>query len=389
MTRMAGDPPAEPDSDATLTFRSRSALLAAAAPPIEHVLLLAEPGHPVGTDHRLQTQAFRVGAAPLRIGRVAGNDIVLATPEVSRSHCMVALEGADALLSDLGSTNGTFVDGQRVSAPTRLTDHSLLAVGSHTLLYRRGTAEQIARAATLEQEMERAVRYVRAVLPEPIPAGPIRADWAFLPSASLGGDGFGYHRLRDGRFALWLLDVVGHGIGSALLAVSVMNLLRQTELPGADPGDPAQVLGTLNALFPMDRHGGLCFSIWYAVFDPGTRLLRHASGGQHPAYLVAPGAAPLPVVARNMLLGAMPDLPFRAAETPVPPGSRLYLFSDGAFEVTAPDGAQRGMAEFLPLIAAGPEPHVAEPERLLRDTRAAAIAGPFEDDVSILVVEID
>lgn len=383
----------EPDSDATLTFRSRqAALAAAAAAPVEHMLMLAAPGQPIGEDRRLLAERFRIApGAVLRIGRVAGNDIVLPTPEVSRSHCMVVLEpGRGAVVSDLGSTNGTFVEGRRVTEPVLLSDHTLLGVGSHTLLYRCGTPEQLARAATLQQEMERAIRYVRAVLPEPIAEGPIRADWVFLPSESLGGDGFGYHRLRDGRFAFWLLDVVGHGLGSALLAVSVMNLLRQPELPGADPADPAQVLLALNALFPMDRHGGLCFSIWYGVFDPATRTLRHASGGQHPAFLAAPGlAAPQPLVARNMLLGAAPDMPFRAAEAPVPPGSRLYLFSDGTFEVTGADGAQKGLADLLPLIAAGPAAGLGEAGRLLRDVRAMAATGPFDDDVSIMVLELD
>lgn len=383
-------PPEEPDTDATMTFRSSSAMLAANAARIEHVLMLAEPGQPVGGDRRVLAQRFPIGAAPLRVGRVAGNDIVLATPEVSRSHCMVAVEpGRGAVLTDLGSTNGTFVDGRRLTAPVVLSDQTLIAVGSHTLLYRTGTAEQIARAATLEQEMQRAMRYVRAVLPEPLTEGPIRAAWTFLPSERLGGDGFGYQQLRDGRFAVWLLDVVGHGIGSALLAVSVMNLLRQPELPGADPGDPAQVLLALNALFPMDRHGGLCFSIWYGVYDPTARTLHHGAGGQHPAFLVAPGAAPQQMVARNMLLGSVPDITFRTAAAPVPPRSRLYLFSDGAFEVTGTDGTQRGLQEFLPLLAAAPAPLAEEPERLLQDVRTSMAEGPFDDDVSLLVLEFD
>lgn len=377
----------EPDSDATMTFRSSTAALAREAAAVKHVLMVAAPGEIVAGDRRLLARRHEIGATPLRIGRTSGNDVMLGSPEVSRNHCMVVVEpGRGAVITDLGSTNGTYVNGQRLLAPALLTDHSLVAVGSHTLLYRSGTAEQIARANTLEQELERAVRYVRAVLPEPIAEGPIRAAWTFLPSASLGGDGFGYQRLRDGRFAFWLLDVVGHGVGSALLAVSVMNLLRQGELPGADPADPAAVLARLNALYPMERHGDLCFSIWYGVFDPSTRMLTHAAGGQHPAFLVASGAPPLPLVTRNMLLGAVPDIVFRAANEALPAAARIYLFSDGAFEVQDRDGQQRGLAEFTALIATGPETGLAEPERLLRDARAQA-DGPFEDDVSVLVLD--
>ena len=379
----------EPDSDATMTFRSSAAALARAALEVKHLVIVAAPGEVVAGDRRLAAQRHLVGNAPLRIGRTSGNDIMLGSPEVSRNHCMVAVEpGRGAVITDLGSTNGTFVNGQRLTAPALLTDHSLIAVGSHTLLYRSGTAEQIARAETLEQEMERAIRYVRAVLPEPIESGPIRAAWTFQPSASLGGDGFGYQRLKDGRFAVWLLDVVGHGVGSALLAVSVMNLLRQGELPGADAGDPAGVLARLNALYPMERHGDLCFSIWYGVFDPATRVLTHAAGGQHPAFLVDASTAPRPLATRNMLLGSVPDIAFRAAAETLPGPCRLYLFSDGVFEVEGRDGRQRDLSDFTALIAAGPEPGLAEPDRLLRDARAATTSA-FEDDVSVLVLEID
>jgi sigma-B regulation protein RsbU (phosphoserine phosphatase) len=41
----------------------------------------------------------------------------------------------------------------------------------------------------------------------------------------LGGDSFGYHWIDDDHFAVYLLDVSGHGWGAALLSVSVINVL--------------------------------------------------------------------------------------------------------------------------------------------------------------------
>ena len=78
----------------------------------------------------------------------------------------------------------------------------------------------------LAHEMEQAAHYVRSLLPEKLSKGDIRTDWRFIPSAELGGDSFGYHWLDDDHFAFYLLDVSGHGIGSALLSVSAMNALR-------------------------------------------------------------------------------------------------------------------------------------------------------------------
>ncbi len=360
------------DDDATMVARPAAA--EAAATVVEHLLLVHAPGQPA--------RQVKLGAAPLRIGRTAENELVLPLAEISRQHCVVQVQGSRAMLTDLGSTNGTYVEGRRLAAPVALSDGAHVGLGGFTLVYRSGTPALLARAVALEEEIQRASDYVQALLPPPLREGPARADWRFVPSASLGGDAFGYHRLPDGRLAIYLLDVTGHGAGSALLAVSVLNVLRQAVLPGGVAWDDAGgVLAALNAMFPMEQQGGLCFSIWYGLYDPATRRLDYASGGQHPAYLRA-GDTLTPLATRNMMLGAMDGLPFAAAHATVPPGARLTLFSDGAFEITRPDGSQQMLADFVPVLQAGPDA-----ERLLAAARALNGPGPFEDDVSILVLD--
>ena len=113
----------------------------------------------------------------------------------------------------------------------------------------------------------------------------MRAQWRFQPSAELGGDIFGYHWINADRLAIYLLDVSGHGVGAALLSVSVFNVLRTQSLQGTDFGDPAAVLKQLNRVFPMERQNNLIFTIWYGVFERSTRRLTYASGGHPPAVL--------------------------------------------------------------------------------------------------------
>jgi sigma-B regulation protein RsbU (phosphoserine phosphatase) len=69
-------------------------------------------------------------------------------------------------------------------------------------------------------------------------SGPLLTDWSFIPSASLGGDSFGYHWINADHFAVYLHDVSGHGWGAALLSVSVINVLRSHALPKTDFRDP-------------------------------------------------------------------------------------------------------------------------------------------------------
>ena len=102
----------------------------------------------------------------------------------------------------------------------------------------------------LANEMKQAAHYVQSLLPDKLKKGTIRTDWRFVPSAELGGDSFGYHWLDDDHFAFYLLDVSGHGVGSALLSVSAMNALRSQALPQTDFREPGQVLGRAQQRLP-------------------------------------------------------------------------------------------------------------------------------------------
>ena len=75
-------------------------------------------------------QRFVVSPVGLKIGRTAPADIVLADPRVSRSHCRVELAGEDLKVTDLKSTNGTYIDGERVEGEGLLPVGSLLRVGN-------------------------------------------------------------------------------------------------------------------------------------------------------------------------------------------------------------------------------------------------------------------
>jgi len=348
--------------------------------PLIHMLVVEAPGE--------APRRIPLGHVPLRLGRVAGNDIVLPATEISRAHCTFALIGGDAVVTDLGSTNGCFLEGVRVVGSQALRSGARLRIGPYAITHLHGPRAQLERGDELERELAKAGRYVLALLPPPIAEGPVRVDWRFVPCIGVGGDGFGYRRLPDGRFIVWLMDVAGHGAGASMLAVSVMNTLREGSPAGADPSDPSAVLAALNAGFQMDRHGGLYFTIWYAVFDPGPRSLHYASAGQHPAFLGLPGESPIPLATRNPGIGlAAVGRAFSQAMAPVPTAARLTLFSDGAFEVQARDGTQLSLRDFLPHLAAPPVPGLAEPDRLLAAIRESSRPGPLEDDVAILSLD--
>jgi serine phosphatase RsbU (regulator of sigma subunit) len=377
--------------DEESTMIRRAGAVAPASGPLAHALVLAGPD---GSQRRIWLTPEGV-----RIGRTPGNDLVLADPEVSRSHCVVSLDADGAVVADLGSTNGTFLARGRLSGTARLRHGDSVRISQWTLRYEAGPRDELERAAELERELERAGAYIRGLLPAPLTAGPVLADWRFLPCARIGGDAFGYRFLTPDLFAVFLLDVAGHGAGSALLAASVMNHLRELARSLASPAqaEPAVVLAALNEAFAMEEQGGLFFSAWYGLYDLPRRRLAYASAGHHPAFLrQAPAAALTPLATRNPAIGVMPGVRFRAAETTLAPAARLLLFSDGAFETTAPDGTIRRLDDFVTALARPLEqgqpgfgaPAAVEVERLVSLAREGARPGPFEDDVCILCLDL-
>jgi serine phosphatase RsbU (regulator of sigma subunit) len=303
---------------------------------------------------------------------------------------MVMLKGDEVLVSDLGSTNGTFVDGEKVTGIVTLPVGGLLQVGSRMLRHEWRTRAEIDSSNEFDRDLQQAASYVRALLPPVSREGAVKADWAYYPSAKLGGDAFGYGHLRDDLYSCYLIDVAGHGAGSAMHAVAIMNQLRQKSLPNTDMAQPERVLSALNELFQMEDHAGLYFTIWYGVYDQATRRLVYASGGHHPAYILpAGGGEVMPLRTRNIMIGAMPAMNFSQASVDVPPGARMYVFSDGVFEIIDKQGRQWGIDQFLDLLRQPPVEGLGEPQRLYREVRSQVPGGTFDDDFSLVVFDFD
>ena len=327
-----------------------------------------------------------IAVQPVTVGRSHEQTLVFDDSSLSRRHAQVSLVGGTIVVEDLGSTNGTYVDGSRIDAARGLAEGALVTMGAQTFKYERHSREDIRRSEELNRDLDKASGYVKALLPEPLSTGPVRTDWCFKPSATLGGDAFGYLWIDNQTFAIFLVDVSGHGVGAAMHSVTVLNVMRQRALPEGDWRNPGSVLSALNDRFQMDRHDGMLLTAWYGVYDVVTRTLAFSTAGHHPAYLVAIGhteAEPLGVKA--LMIGAMPGLSYPVQHAAIPAGSVLYVFSDGVFEIMTKARVQWTIADFLPLLTAPRVEGLTESERLYRAVNEVAGPGPLEDDFSLVV----
>ena len=245
---------------------------------------------------------------------------------------------------------------------------------------------------TIACEMAEAAQYVRDLLPPKL-NGELAADWQFVPSSNIGGDTFGYHWLDNEHFAIYLLDVTGHGVTAALLSISVMNVLRSRSLPLTDFRQPGKVLSVLNDIFQMDLHGNRSFTIWYGVYSKLTHRLVYSNAGHPPAILMEDNPKNGVVIFRRLekggvMIGCMPGMKYESEVLDLASQSRLLVFSDGIFEIKKSDGSRGNFEDFVEVIKSW-SLDGRELESLLIQTRQKLglnTEDAFEDDISLVEV---
>ncbi|MDH4192778.1 MAG: SpoIIE family protein phosphatase [Nitrospirota bacterium] len=188
--------------------------------------------------------------------------------------------------------------------------------------------------AELHSELRSASNFVRGLLPRPGELVPgLRFEWKFLPSSHLGGDLFQVARWGDDHIGLMMLDMSGHGIGPALRAVSLALLFNGDHIQKTFPSyDPGEIVTFLNQKHPMTDDGDY-FTIWVGVWQCSTHLLRYASAGHPGSILVKSDGASAVLGGQSWPIGFSLEGAYRTESITVHAGDRLYLFSDGIYEV--------------------------------------------------------
>ncbi|WP_017314667.1 PP2C family protein-serine/threonine phosphatase [Mastigocladopsis repens] len=240
----------------------------------------------------------------------------------------------------------------------------------------------------LEAELVEAADYVRSLLPSPL-VGAVSTEALFLPSVQLGGDCFDYYWIDDENLAIYLLDVSGHGVGSALLSVSILNVLRSQSLPKTDFCQPSEVLRALNQAFQMSNHSDKYFTIWYGVYNHSKRQLVYANAGHPPAVLLSSTSATnIQVIQLDSLdlpIGFLPDVDFDQSAIEIEGNSTLYIFSDGAYEISQSDDNIWGLNAFIDVLLST-KTNTYQLKQVLTEIMSINAKASLDDDLSLLKV---
>ncbi len=262
-----------------------------------------------------------------------------------------------------------------------------------------------ARLADANSRMSRDLKAAAKIQESFLPRNAPRVDgfnfaWIYRPCDELAGDGLNVIPLGNGKVGLYVLDVSGHGVASALLSVTLSRLLSPPSEPSSilirerDIGGgfqitpPAEVAAHLNRLFPFDAATEQLTTMVYGILDATTGEFRYVSAG-HPGPVHLPSKDdPVILASEGFPIGLVEEI-YEERSVYLEVGDRLYLYSDGVPEAMDADGVQLGNARLLDAIDQGRKHALGESATALMLTieQWLRLQRP-QDDISILAIEL-
>ena len=241
-----------------------------------------------------------------------------------------------------------------------------------------------------EADLQSAAAFVRSLLPpQGSPAHGISLAWEYQPSLTLGGDLFGVMAVDAEHLGLYILDASGHGVAAALRSASLMTFLRvENIIQLLGSYDPQKVLHEANRRFPLSDEGEY-FTLWVGQLHLPTGRLSYASAGHSGALLSSVQNFSQWLTSASSPLGFDLSEKFTNNDISLKPGDRLFLLSDGIYEVSSSSGDLWGRERFQAVIDRGNQAALSTViETCFSEARAWQQARHFSDDAAVVGLEL-
>jgi serine phosphatase RsbU (regulator of sigma subunit) len=206
------------------------------------------------------------------------------------------------------------------------------------------------------------------------------------PASHISGDFYNWFDLPDGRTAVAIGDVTGHGMAAAFLMATTQLLVRNTMARVIDPG---KCLQEVNDQLCVQVFHGQFVSLLLMVLDPKQGIVEIADAGHPPPVLIADGKCEvMEAVKSSLVMGVEQRVEYLTQRLPLPDGAGLLLYTDGVVEALSPggerftvagltralSGAQAGAKGMINAVIAGVNQHMA--------------GSPLEDDLTMVAIQL-
>lgn len=257
----------------------------------------------------------------------------------------------------------------------------------------------------MKRDLEAAAKIQQAFLPSEEPKIPgVRFAWRYIPCDELAGDTLNIVPLDAENVGVFVLDVSGHGVPSALLSVTLSRALSRTpetsvlwkqSEDSAEPriATPTEVATELTRRFPFDPETSQYFTLVYGVLNTTSMQFKYVCAGHPGPIRCTSGQQPIVLENTSPPVGLLPAALFtsQCEESSVQLGSgdRLYIYTDGIVEAADSEDEEFGKDQITEILAGVFEQSLDEGiSVLLERVQAWSADTGIDDDISILALEI-
>lgn len=248
--------------------------------------------------------------------------------------CLVPIRGS------AGATlQGIAVLGPRLSdEPYSASDKRLLAsvasqagIAMRSITLGEKIAEQIEGERRIEQEMQIARQVQSRLLPQHAPElNTLGCRGKCIQTRAVGGDYYDFLDFGSGRLGLVLADISGKGMSAALLMANLQANLRGQYARALE--DVPRLLRSVNHLFFRNTETSNYATMFFAIYDDGTRRLRYVNCGHNPPILLRANGDLERLTATATVLGLFEEWDCAVAECQLASGDVLVIYTDGISE---------------------------------------------------------
>jgi GAF domain-containing protein len=236
-----------------------------------------------------------------------------------------------------------------------------------------------------QQEKEFADTMRRSLLPRSHPQFEgLEIGEVYEASAHLdvGGDVYDFLELGDGRLAVVLGDVTGHGIEATADMAMAKFVFRSLAREHPDPGD---FLASANEVVVGEIAAGKFITMIYLTVESATGAVVAASAGHPAPLIVSPEGTVEPLSVRGLALGVEPGQAYEERAAKLETGGALVVYTDGVIEARS-DGELYGLDRLTRVLGAAFRSPAAEIARAVIDD-CRSFAGDLADDCAVVVIK--
>lgn len=244
----------------------------------------------------------------------------------------------------------------------------------------------------MKEDLRLATEVQKRALSKPLKDQHIHIEAIYQPSKFLGGDMYNWYKIDDNLYGIMLIDVMGHGVASSIVCMSVHSLLKGIILKCKEPASVLHELNQhMNSLF-REEHSkessskNYYLTCIYLLVDTKERTIKYASAGHPPGFLITQNKEVTELDKGSIPIGLLTHIDIEVGIYHYEQNLKIVLYTDGIAE-NAKYGTRENIEILKQMVVKNA--HLQPSKLMNRVSEEAQKDGlDFHDDVTMVTITL-